>query len=203
MTKYINILILTLFICACYTIDKDKHADFINFQKSIKNFPNFYKLGDTIISSKDDLWANRKFIDTTFLIKFQLIDTSYKTEYKPHTLTEYHCSLLGHYHFNNSELILTYSLRTEAGDGNPILTLLSFSEKGEQKGLIKVDLHYQHDPETIPVTYFSISPTFEIFINQTEKDYIFDKDKYTLTDSHFWMEKYKIGTDGDFLLIKK
>ncbi len=184
-------------------INNREHDDFISFQKSLQGFPNSYKTGDTLTSLDYSILNNDRFIDTIFLIRYQLIDTSFKTIYKPQTLSGYNCTFIGRYNNKNSFLILTYSIKTLSDDGNPMLTLSNFSNDGKLLGMIRTDLEYEHDPELRPITYFSISPDFGIYINQVEKRYKFDNDEYHLTDSSSVIMKYKIGSDGKFLLKSK
>ena len=200
--KKLTLLLCLISLISCH-INNREQIDFRNFQNSIQRFPNKYKIGDTLTSSNDSIWDTQRFIDTIFLNKYQLIDTTFETVYKPHTLLGYNCTFIGRYDYQNSILFLTHSIRTEAGDGNPILTLSSFSKDGKLQGLIKIDLEYEHDPELVPMTYFSISSNFEIYINYLEKKYKFDIHRYLLTDSSSWIMKYKIGSDGKFIKISK
>ena len=198
--KKITFLLCVISLISCKIINKEK-IDFMRFQNSIQRFPNKYKIGDTLTSLNDSILNTQRFIDTIFLKKYQLIDTTFETIYKPHTLLGYNCTFIGRYDYKNSILVLTHSIRTEAGDGNPILTLSSFSKDGKLQDLIKTDLEYEHDPELVPMTYFSISSNFEIYINYLEKKYKFDINRYQLTDSSSWITKYKIGLDGKFTKI--
>jgi hypothetical protein len=191
-------LTLIIFIsCQSNTAEK---VEFDNFEKSISHFNNFYVIGDTLSSDED--WDTKSYIDTSYLNIFQLIDTTFHTEYKPKTLNGYNCLFLGQYKKDNTTLLLTNSIRTEAGDGNPILTATTFSTNGKLIDILRTDLERIHDPYYQPTTFVSISKDFEIIVTQMEKHYIEGKDKLILTDSTSVIQKYRIDKDSHFILVK-
>lgn len=170
--------------------------DFDKFLMSISRANNYYVLGDTLTSQSPDLGQS---VDTQFLTKYHLIDTTSVTLYKPRTLSKYNCILLGQYNYNGMHLLLTSSVRTEAGDGNPIFSFISLSEKGEFLDALRVDINYAHDPEINPTTYFSISRDFIISVNQKVVYSKIEDDRLVKTDSTSAVQRYMLDKSGHFV----
>jgi|GEM_PF-2638830 len=176
--------------------------DLEDFLKSIKNIKNYYSLGDTISSYLYESTKHNS-IDTIYLLKYHLVDTTFDLLYKPERLRDYHCSLLGKYNYNGFYILLTNSVRTLAGDGSPMFSLVSLSHKGVFIDNLRTNIYFPHDPEIVPITYYSISPNFKISILQKEVHYKIKKDKLVKTDSTMEIEKYELDNSGHFVLIKK
>jgi len=199
--KPFTILLITI---SCQLNNDDKRL-FDNFQKQINQFNNHYTLGDTIsYSILDILWNKNNFIDTLFLNKFQLIDTTYETEKenKIQKLKDYNCSFIGKYQKNKIMLLLSISYRIQADDGYPILTVTTISDKGELLDLLRIELETMRDAFYQPTQKFSISKDFEITSTKIEKSFKEDKDELILTDSTSSTKKYKINDSGHFISLK-
>lgn len=198
--RILNILLLIgIVLNSCQTsITKD--VELKSIQESIKTFNNYYKIGDTASSSSDFLWNNENYVDTIYLKKFNLIDTTFNTIYKP-KLIAYNCTLIGQYKYQNILLLLTSSARTQAGDGNPVLTLTTLSETGELIDYLRVDIACIQDPEIQPKTYFSINSDFSIYINQVQIENKIDtvKNQLIRIDSTSNITKYIIDKNGHFI----
>ena len=193
---------LILILISCQTNNTEKW-EFDNFQKSISHFQNHCKVGETI-TSMDNLWDITDFIDTSFLKKYKLIDTAFATKDidKLKTLKEYHCSFIGQYKKDHTTLLLTYSIRDNGGDGNPILTATTFSDKGKLLDFFRADLDAIHDPFYQPTTQITISKDFVITSNFVEKRFKEGKEKLIMTDSTTLTQKYRIDNTGHFKLEK-
>ncbi len=167
--------------------------------ENLKQYKNFYSIGDTL-SSSSNFWGSTNIIDTTYLINFNLIDTTFKSQFgfRQNQLDCYHARLIGQYRYMDFLLILTYSMRTSAGDGNPLLILSVFNDKGTLHDQIKFDLYYTHDPELRPDSRFSISKEFLITENQIEKEFKLVGDNYVLNRTKSDVKKFKIDNEGHF-----
>ena len=186
---------------SCLT-NSTEQADFDRFQKSIASFNNHYQLEDTISSMDDDLWNIESFIDTTFLLKYKLIDTTIKTESynKLKSLMEYHCSLVGQFKLKKMTLLLTYSIRIAAGDGNPILTVTTISDNGKLLDFFRIDLEGIHDAFYQPTTYITVTKDFQIITTDIQKNYEEINEKLVLKDSTATTKNYNINDKGQFNL---
>ena len=184
-------------------VNNNKIADtsFRRLLENLKRYENSYSLGDTLSSSSSDLWDSKSVIDTIYLTKFKLIDKSFNSQFKPNKLEGYHCRFIGQYKYKDFILILTYSIRTYAGDGNPLLILSLFTDKGDLVDQIKTDLYGIHDPEIRPESRFSISKEFIITENQIEREFKLDNNDYVLSKKKSKIVKYKIADSGHFIRV--
>lgn len=167
-------------------------------QDNLKKYTNSYHLGDTLTSSSIDFFHSPNVIDTIFLKKFKLIDTT-MPRFKPEHLDGYNCRFIGKFQYKQFLLILTYSLRTYAGDGNPLLILSVFTDQGVLLDQFKMDLEYIHDPFLQPESRFLISKEFEIMENQVEREFEPKGDKLVLTRTSSKVRKYRINDQGRFI----
>jgi hypothetical protein len=175
---------------------------FSGLLKSLKQYRNVYNLDDTLSSSGNFL-QSENIIDASYLIKFKLVDTTFNSlsKVKPGKPGDYHARLIGKYQYKDFFLILTYSMRTYAGDGNPLLILSVFSDHGILLDQVKFDLHYVHDPELRPQSLFLISKDFSITTNQIEQEFKLVGDKYVLIQTRSDVKKFKISNEGHFYRI--
>lgn len=170
---------------------------FKGLQKNISKYNNSYTLGDTL-TSLDNLWGSENTIDSIYLTKFKLVDTTFNSQFKPRQLEGYHCRFIGQYKHRDFLLILTYSLRTYAGDGNPLLILSVFTNNGILIDQMKTDLYGIHDPFFQPESRFSISKEFLITENQIEREFKANGDKLVLVRTKSDIKKYKVNDQGHF-----
>lgn len=193
---------LTVIILGSCQTNIAEQTDFNLFQKSIKSFNNHYQLGDTISSMDDNLWNIKSFIDTAFLLKYKLIDTTIETESinKLKSLKDYHCSLVGQFKMSKMTLLLTYSIRIAAGDGNPMLTVTTISDNGKLLDFIRIDLEGIHDAFYQPMTYITVTKDFEIIRTDVRKYYDEIEEKPVLKDSTVTVERFNINDNGQFKL---
>ncbi len=190
---------IILVSCQTYTTEQ---ADFDRFQKSIERFNNHYQLGDTISSMNDNLWNIESFVDTSFLLKYKLIDTTIETECfnKLKSLEDYHCSLVGQFKISKMTLLLTYSIRIAAGDGNPMLSLTMISDNGKLLDFLRIDLEGIHDAFYQPTTFITVTKDFIIITTDIRKYYEEIDERLILKDSSATINKYNISDNGQFLL---
>ncbi|HTH55062.1 MAG TPA: hypothetical protein VL728_03400 [Cyclobacteriaceae bacterium] len=176
---------------------------FKEFLKKLRLYGNAYHLGDTLTSSTD--LYNKNQIESMYLIKFKLIDTTGKAPFKPKELTGYGCKFIGLYPYKNVWLILTYSITTYAGDGSPLLTLSVFTNDGMLLDQLKTEVYSIHDPEYQPETRFSMSKDFRVEVDQIVREFRLNqnKTKYVLTGTTAKIKKYRIKDDGSFEAIVK
>jgi predicted transcriptional regulator len=147
------------------------------------------------------LWKNTDFIDTSFTLKFSLIDTTFKTESynKIKLLKDFQCSYIGQYKKDKIILLLTYSFRIWAGDGNPIITANVFSEDGKLFDVLRIELESIKDPYYQPTTYITINENLDITTILEVNEFEVKDEKLVLTDSTSIIYKYIINNDGKFI----
>ena len=197
--KKIVMFLTTLIFLSCLT--NSEKVLFDKFQSSIEEFENNYLIGDTISSMSDLLWKNTDYIDTSFILKFSLIDTTFKTESynKIKLLKDFQCSYIGQYKKDKIILLLTYSIRIWAGDGNPIITANVFSEDGKLFDVLRIELESVKDPFYQPTTYITINENLDITTILVINEYEEKNEKLVLTDSTSIIYKYVINNDGKFI----
>jgi len=197
--KKIVMFLTALIFLTCLT--NSEKVLFDKFQSSIEGFENNYQIGDTISSMSDLLWKNTDFIDTSFILKFSLIDTTFKTESynKIKLLKDFQCSYIGQYKKDKIILLLTYSIRIWAGDGNPIITANVFSEDGKLFDVLRIELESIKDPYYQPTTYITINENLDITTILEVNEFEEKDEKLVLTDSTSIIYKYIINNDGKFI----
>jgi len=197
--KKIVMFLTALIFLSCLT--NSEKVLFDKFQSSIAGFENNYQIGDTISSMSDLLWKNTDFIDTSFILKFSLIDTTFKTESynKIKLLKDFQCSYIGQYKKDKIILLLTYSIRIWAGDGNPIITANVFSEDGKLFDVLRIELESIKDPYYQPTTYITINENLDITTILEVNEFEEKDEKLVLTDSTSIIYKYIINNDGKFI----
>lgn len=197
--KKIVMFLTALIFLSCLT--NSEKVLFGKFQSSIEEFENNYLIGDTISSMSDLLWKNTDFIDTSFILKFSLIDTTFKTESynKIKLLKDFQCSYIGQYKKDKIILLLTYSIRIWAGDGNPIITANVFSEDGKLFDVLRIELESIKDPYYQPTTYITINENLDITTILEVNEFEEKDEKLVLTDSTSIIYKYIINNDGKFI----
>lgn len=197
--KKIVMFLTALIFLSCLT--NSEKVLFDKFQSSIEGFKNNYQIGDTISSMSDLLWKNTDFIDTSFILKFSLIDTTFKTESynKIKLLKDFQCSYIGQYKKDKIILLLTYSIRIWAGDGNPIITANVFSEDGKLFDVLRIELESIKDPYYQPTTYITINENLDITTILEVNEFEEKDEKLVLTDSTSIIYKYIINNDGKFI----
>jgi len=197
--KKIVMFLTALIFLSCLT--NSEKVLFDKFQSSIEGFENNYQIGDTISSMSDLLWKNTDFIDTSFILKFSLIDTTFKTESynKIKLLKDFQCSYIGQYKKDKIILLLTYSIRIWAGDGNPIITANVFSEDGKLFDVLRIELESIKDPYYQPTTYITINENLDITTILEVNEFEEKDEKLVLTDSTSIIYKYIINNDGKFI----
>ena len=198
--NYIRHIAFLIVLFAASQAKGQKNPDFNNFLESIKKFKNNYQIGDTILCVSNAFYVNKNFLEIEYLRKYPFLDTLEKNiQFKFKTLKEYRCSLVGQYKFQNIYLFITHSYCTDAGDGMPTLTLMTFSDKGEFADILRFSLQCISDPWTQPITKISISSTLKIFYNHSEKIY---KEKvtggFTLIKTNSTTTTYSIDNTGHF-----
>lgn len=198
MMKKIVMLLAVLIFLSCLT--NKESILFDDFQGSMRGFKNNYQIGDTISSMSDLLWNIADFIDTTYILKFCLIDTTFKTENynKIKLLKDYHCSYIGQYKKDKIILLLTYSIRILAGDGNPIITATTFSGDGKLLDFFRIDLESIKDAFYQPTTYITINENLDITTILVVNEYEEKDEKFILTDSSSITNEYIIDKNGKF-----
>jgi len=197
--KKIVMFLTALIFLSCLT--NSEKVLFDKFQSSIAGFENNYQIGDTISSMSDLLWKNTDFIETSFILKFSLIDTTFKTESynKIKLLKDFQCSYIGQYKKDKIILLLTYSIRIWAGDGNPIITANVFSEDGKLFDVLRIELESIKDPYYQPTTYITINENLDITTILEVNEFEEKDEKLVLTDSTSIIYKYIINNDGKFI----
>jgi len=187
-----------LIFFACMTNSEKEIFD--EFQNSIGRFENNYQIGDTISSMSDLLWSITDFIDTSYILRFSLIDTTFNTESynKIKSLKDYHCSFIGQYKKDKILLLLTYSIRIMAGDGNPIITATTFSKDGKVLDILRIDLESIKDAFYQPTTYITANENLDITTILIVNEYEEKDDKIVLTDSISIINEYSIDNNGKF-----
>jgi len=197
--KKIVMFLTTLIFLSCLT--NSEKVLFDKFQSSIEEFQNNYIIGDTISSMSDLLWKNTDYIDTSFILKFSLIDTTFKTESynKIKLLKDFQCSYIGQYKKDKIILLLTYSFRIWAGDGNPIITANVFSEDGKLFDVLRIELESVKDPFYQPTTYITINENLDVTTILEVNEFEEKDEKLVLTDSTSIIYKYIINNDGKFI----
>lgn len=193
------VLFLTSMLYLSCSTNKEKVL-FDEFQSRIRSFENNYQIGDTISSMSDSLWGITDFIDTSYILKFSLIDTTFKTEdyNKIKFLKDYHCSFIGQYEKEKITLLLTYSIKVWAGDGNPIITASTFSEDGRLLDILRIDLESIKDAFYQPTTFFTVNENLDITTILLVNEYEERDEKFILTDSSSILKEYTIDNEGKF-----
>ncbi len=196
--KKIVMLLAVLIFLSCLT-NKERIL-FDDFQGSMRGFKNNYQIGDTISSMSNLLWNIADFIDTTYILKFCLIDTTFETENynKIKLLKDYHCSYIGQYKKDKIILLLTYSIQIWAGDGNPIVTATTFSEDGKLLDFFRIDLESIKDAFYQPTTYITINENLDVTTILVVNEYEEKDEKFILTDSSSITNEYIIDKNGKF-----
>jgi hypothetical protein len=196
--KIIVTLLTVLLFFSCISTEKQS---FKEFQISVAKFENHYHIGDTVSSMSDELWNIRNFIDTDYLLKYKLIDTSLITENfnKIQLLEEYRCAFIGQYTREKIILILSYSLRSTAGDGEPIITATTFSETGRLIDILRINLEAIRDPFYQPTTYFNMNENLDISVILQIEEYVENDEQLVLTKSKSIINDFVIQENGKFI----
>jgi hypothetical protein len=193
----IKFFFLITFLCA---VSVGTTAD-NSLEKYLNKFNNRYSLSKEI-TSEDDLPyrdADANLIDTTFLLKYKLVDINWGTESSHYPkLDGYRCEHISHFKTKIGILVISKSLQSSAGSGNPTLTLSSIGRNGNLIDMVRFDWEYENQEGIEEKNTFAISTDFIIKHEQIRTDYKFQNEKRVIIETTTVSRIYSLTEDGHF-----
>lgn len=127
MMRFILIFTSLLVLVSCSTYRTK--SDFDKFTDKFRTISFPLQISDSL-AFKD--WNQDNLIDTNHVKQYELI-TQYVNKEYPLKLQEYKCSRIGKYEEGNNIVLMYKTYTTEAGRGNPIIVLSTFTIEGNKK----------------------------------------------------------------------
>ena len=119
------------------------NSQFDQFKNNFRNLKIPFSTSDSIDFID---WPSRDFIDATYIKEYQLLEKFIDKKYPFKKLESYQCSYFGKFDSRNFTVLAYKSYTTEAGRGNPIIVLATFSKAGEKKDNIIALWNDAEDP---------------------------------------------------------
>jgi hypothetical protein len=144
------VLFIILVFCLAFIDCSDKDIKFDSFIGSIQNVKIPLTFNDTTVFNE---WDRKYLIDTNYVKEFNLVSKlkdSSITFYPLSKISEYKCSAIGKYTYDDKYILIIKSFTTDAGNGGPVINLLVYNKAGyktDEKVLLTQDAEdpfYKH-----------------------------------------------------------
>ncbi len=126
MNNFITILALVIISSSCST--PRVRSNFNKFRSNFSEITLPYQINDSLAFKN---WNSQDLIDTNYVKAYKLLVQHINRDYPP-KIHDSKCSYIGRYQANDYEVLLYKTYTTEAGRGNPVIILVTYTEKGEK-----------------------------------------------------------------------